>query len=275
MWVPISRVFCEKWGFSLMERRTPRPTENQTSSAYHPIDVIPNSRRKRRVRNLLFYIPVLSRITKNFPSPVVSSRLSLVYTHVTVQSASLEAVALPVGGRLISELEDIDSLVRLYKPKVFRFVALSIADRDAAESITHDCFLKAHATRERFRGECSIATWLLRIAFNLVRDHTKSQKFKFWRNAAASAVDPAEISQHLPSQIGSPEAQLLARERVEIVARALENLSARQRSVFLMRFVEDMDLPDIASATGMPVPTVKTHLYRAIAAIRARFGDLP
>ena len=95
------------------------------------------------------------------------------------------------------------------------------------------------------------------------------------RNAAASAVDPAEISQHLPSQIGSPEAQLLARERVEIVARALENLSARQRSVFLMRFVEDMDLPDIASATGMPVPTVKTHLYRAIAAIRARFGDLP
>lgn len=194
---------------------------------------------------------------------------------MTVQSASLEAVALPVGGHLISELEDIDGLVRLYKPKVFRFVALSISDRDAAESITHDCFLKAHATRQRFRGECSIATWLLRIAFNLVRDYTKSKRFKFWRAAAASSVDPAEISQHLPSRIGSPETQLLAREQVEIVTRVLEKLSAKQRSVFLLRFVEDMDLADIASATGMTLPTVKTHLYRAIAEIRARFGDRP
>ena len=90
------------------------------------------------------------------------------------------------GEHHISELEDIDALVREYKPKVFRFVAFSLSDRDAAESITQDCFLKAHLTRNQFRGDCSVATWLMRIAFNLVRDHTKSQKFRFWKSAAAT-----------------------------------------------------------------------------------------
>jgi RNA polymerase sigma-70 factor (ECF subfamily) len=172
----------------------------------------------------------------------------------------------------ISELDDIDALIRSYKPKVFRFVAFSVADRDAAESITQDCFLKAHLTRDQFRGDCSTSTWLMRIAFNLVRDHTKSRKFRFWRHAAATAVDAHDVSQHLASPASSAEAQLIAKERVEMVQQALQELSDKQRSVFVMRFVEEMDLPDIAAVTGMSLPTVKTHLYRAVGAICARLG---
>jgi RNA polymerase sigma-70 factor (ECF subfamily) len=176
------------------------------------------------------------------------------------------------GEQRISELDDIDALVRAYRPKVFRFVAFSITDRDAAESITQDCLLKAHLTRNQFRGDCSISTWLMRIAFNLVRDHTKSQKFRFWKSAAVSAVDASEVSQHLASGATSAEAQLIARERVQMVYEALRELSGKQRSIFLMRFVEEMDLTEIAASTGMTVPTVKTHLYRAVGAIRARLG---
>ena len=176
------------------------------------------------------------------------------------------------GEQRISELDDIDALVRVYKPKVFRFVALSISDRDAAESITQDCLLKAHLTRNQFRGDCSVATWLMRIAFNLIRDHTKSQKFRFWKSAAASAIDASDVSQYLASGERSAEAQLIARERVQMVYKALQELSGKQRSIFVMRFVEEMDLSEIAAITGMTVPTVKTHLYRAVGAIRARLG---
>jgi RNA polymerase sigma-70 factor, ECF subfamily len=171
------------------------------------------------------------------------------------------------GESRISELDDIDALVRLYKPKIFRYVAFSLSDRDAAESITQDCFLKAHRTRAQFRGDCSISTWLIRIAFNLVRDHTKSQKFRFWKTAAATAVDASDVSHSLASGASSAEARLIAKERVEMVHEA-----DKQRSVFLMRFVEDMELSDIAAATGMPVTTVKTHLYRAVGAVRTRLG---
>jgi RNA polymerase sigma-70 factor (ECF subfamily) len=187
------------------------------------------------------------------------------------QTIPVELIAL-AGEASISELEDIDALIRLYKPKVFRLVAFSVADRDAAESITQDCFLKAHLTRDQFRGDCSISTWLMRIAFNLVRDHTKSQKFRFWKNASATAVDAHDVSQHLPSGASSAEAQLIAKERVEMVHQTLQELSDKQRSVFVMRFVEEMDLPAIAAVTGMSLPTVKTHLYRAVGAVRARLG---
>ena len=190
---------------------------------------------------------------------------------MTQTTIPVELIALS-GEQRISELENIDALIRLYRPKVFRFVAFSVADRDAADSITQDCFLKAHLTRNQFRGDCSISTWLMRIAFNLVRDHTKSQKFRFWKNAAATAIDAQDVSQHLASGARSAEAQLIARERVEIVHRTLQKLSDRQRSVFVMRFVEEMELSDIATATGMSLATVKTHLYRAVGAVRERLG---
>ena len=177
-----------------------------------------------------------------------------------------------VGDHRISELDDIDALVRVYKPKVFRFVAFSVTDRDAAESITQDCFLKAHLTRDQVRGECSVSTWLMRIAFNLIRDHTKTQKFRFWKTAQSSAVDVNELGNYLPSGASSPESQYLARERVEMIRSTLEKLSEKQRSIFLMKFVEDLDLSEISEVMGMPVQTVKTHLYRAVAAIRDKFG---
>ena len=88
----------------------------------------------------------------------------------------------------------------------------------------------------------------MRIAFNLVRDHTKSQKFRFWKKAAATAIDAQDVSQHLASGASSAEAQLIAKERVEMVHEALKKLSDKQRSVFVMRFVEEMDLADIADA---------------------------
>ncbi len=177
------------------------------------------------------------------------------------------------GGQRISELEDIDALIRSYRPKVFRLVTFSVADRDAAESITQDCFLKAHLTRNQFRGDCSISTWLMRIAFNLIRDHTKSQKFRFWKNAAARAVDAQEISQHLPSPASSAETRLIAKEQVNKVFQSLQELSEKQRSIFVMRFIEEMDLPEVAEVTGMSLPTIKTHLYRAVKTIRARLGE--
>jgi RNA polymerase sigma-70 factor (ECF subfamily) len=190
---------------------------------------------------------------------------------MTQTAIPVELIALS-GEHRISELEDIDALIRLHRSKVFRFVAFSVSDRDAAESITQDCFLKAHLTRDQFRGDCSISTWLMRIAFNLVRDHTKSQKFRFWKNAAATAVDAQDLSQYLSSGASSAEEQLIAKERVEMVHRTLQELTDKQRTAFVMRFVEEMDLPEIAAVTGMSVTTVKTHLYRAVGTIRARLG---
>ncbi len=173
----------------------------------------------------------------------------------------------------ISELDDIDELVRLYWPRVLRYVTFSTGDKDLAESITQDCFLKAYNGRASFRGECAVSTWLIGIANNLVRDQLRLKKFQFWRKANATSLDVTELASFLPSAESSPEKRLLARERTEQVREALEGLSVNQRKVFLLKFFEEWTLDEIATMTGMPINTVKTHLYRAVSAIRSKMGE--
>jgi RNA polymerase sigma-70 factor (ECF subfamily) len=172
-----------------------------------------------------------------------------------------------------SELDDIDALVRTYRPRLLRFVAFSIGDQDLAESITQDCFLKAYNGRASFRGDCSVNTWLTSIALNLIRDQQRLQKFRFWRQARATAIDITDAATFLPSNESSPESRVLVQEKAEQVKQALVSLSAKQRTVFLMRFVEDMELSEIATSTQMPLNTVKTHLHRALKSVRAQVGN--
>jgi RNA polymerase sigma-70 factor (ECF subfamily) len=172
-----------------------------------------------------------------------------------------------------SELDDIDALVRTYRPRLLRFVAFSIGDADLAESITQDCFLKAYNGRHNFRGDCSVNTWLTSIAVNLIRDQQRLQKFRFWRQARATAIDVTDAANFLPSNESSPESRVLVKEKTSQVQAALENLSPNQRSIFLMRFGDELDLSEIAALTNMPINTVKTHLHRALKSVRAQVGS--
>jgi RNA polymerase sigma-70 factor, ECF subfamily len=171
-----------------------------------------------------------------------------------------------------TEISDFDGLVRVYWPRVFRFALASLRDRDAAETLTQDCFMRAFRARDRFRGEASVATWLMRIAVNLARDAARNRKLQFWKRASASAVEMEDAGNLLPASGASPEAGALLKEKVQIVWNAASRLSERQRSVFLLRFVEDMDILEIAAATGMKEGTVKAHLFRAVEAVRAELG---
>ena len=172
----------------------------------------------------------------------------------------------------ISELEDIDTLVRLYRTRLQRYVAFSLGDEDLAETLTQECFLKAYQGRASFRGDCSVSTWLFSIANNLIRDQLRTKKFQFWRKARAQAIDIDELASFLPSGASSPETILLVKERTRRVVEALAGLSVNQRRVFLLKFSEEMELEEISKTIGMPVNTVKTHLRRAVMAIRAELG---
>jgi RNA polymerase sigma-70 factor (ECF subfamily) len=176
--------------------------------------------------------------------------------------------------RAATELDDIDQLVHRYGARLLRFVAFSIGDQDLAQSIVQDCFMKAYNARENFRGECSVQTWLNRIALNMILDHQRTQKFRFWRSFRKTAVEITEIASTLPSGASTPERDLLKQERVAQVANALESLSFNQRTIFLMHFQEGMNIPEISSAIDMSVNTVKTHLHRAVKAVREKIGEI-
>lgn len=177
----------------------------------------------------------------------------------------------PVGAESRSTpLDDIGSIVAMYQPRIYRFLLGTLRDHDAAETLTQETFLRAWNARETFREDCSVVTWLTRIALNLARDHTRTGRFRFWKRAATSAVEASEVADYLPGREGSAEAHMIARQQVEGIWNTVGALSQRQRSIFLLRFMEEMEIPEIAAATGLPLGTVKSHLYRAIATVRAR-----
>jgi RNA polymerase sigma-70 factor (ECF subfamily) len=86
-------------------------------------------------------------------------------------------------------------------------------------------------------------------------------------------VDSDEAGEWLPSGESSPEKQLLAREQVGRVWESVKGLSERQRTVFLLRYVEELEIAEIGRATGLSEGTVKAHLSRALGRVRAELGE--
>jgi RNA polymerase sigma-70 factor, ECF subfamily len=172
----------------------------------------------------------------------------------------------------VLELADFDEVVRVYRPRILRFLLSSLTDRDAAETLTQECFLKAWNARQQFRGDSSLSTWLTRIAVNLMRDHLRSRSLRFWQKTRGTALDVMDISDWIPDGRSTPESAALARDQVAAVWKAVDELSAQQRSVFVLRFVEELELEEIAETIGMNLSTVKSHLYRALAILRERMG---
>src|SRR5271157_1865063 len=141
--------------------------------------------------------------------------------------------------------EEFASVVARHRPQIFRFLLASTRDVDLAETLTQDCFLKAHRNWSSFRGESSALTWLMRIAINLQKDHWRNRRMQFWRHTQNNAVALDEASEWLPSGERSVEQQLLAKGRVRQVSKAVQGLSEG---------------------------TVKAHLSRAVARVRAELG---
>lgn len=167
---------------------------------------------------------------------------------------------------------EFSGLVELHMPAVHRYLTAVVSDRDLAETLTQECFLKAYRKRESFRGESSIRTWLMRIAINVAKDHWRNRRVRFWREIEANAVDAGQASDSLASAERSPEAQVLAREQADRLFRIVQTLSMRERSVFLLRYVEELQLSEIGHATGLKVGAVKVYLARALTKVREALG---
>ena len=170
-------------------------------------------------------------------------------------------------------LADFDSIADACRPGIFRFVLASLRDRDAAETITQECLFKAYQARSEFRGDGTPRAWLMRIAINMIRNHLRSARLKFWRRTQRQGIEANFAADWLADEKSSPETVALARQRVAEVWSVAGELPERQRTVFLLRFGEEMELAEIAAVTGMQVGTVKSHLFRALNTLRERIEE--
>ena len=142
----------------------------------------------------------------------------------------------------------------------FRLLA---GDEATAEDVVQNAFFRAHRALAGFRGDASLDTWFYRILVREVQRHRRWQSLRRWlaldSEESLRAVDPR------------PTRDPGLRRRI---AGALEKLSAGQREVFVLVHLEELTIAESAEVLGKAVGTVKSHLHRALTALRVELADL-
>jgi RNA polymerase sigma-70 factor, ECF subfamily len=180
-------------------------------------------------------------------------------------------VALQTEDRL--EIADFERWMAAEQRRVAVLCLRMVQNREEADNLAQETFLRAFEALQRGDRVDDPAKWITRVAVNLCLDHLRSRRWQFWKRASNTADGPLAIDLTIDGAPG-PEALLLARQIGARIGVALDRLSGRQRSVFVLRHYENRQLDEIAEILGLDLGTVKAHLSRAVARLRRELTDL-
>ncbi len=145
-------------------------------------------------------------------------------------------------------------------------IALRITnDRDAAADCAQEAFVRAYRALHQFDPAYPLGPWLYRIVTNTSLNHVQR-----WHAHETPVEDFPEVVEPGPS---GPEDSAIRREEVAEVLAAMAELPPAYRAALTLRHLQELSYQEVAEALGLPLGTVKTHLHRARAALRARLAQ--
>jgi len=147
----------------------------------------------------------------------------------------------------------IDEIVERFKRPVYAFIVRMIGNRDTADDLFQETWLRVVRSAGSFRGDAKISTWLFQIALNQCRDYIR----KVGKTSFVSLEDAEQLS----CDPGVDPVRMLEAGQVRAM---IKELPAKMRAVIVLKMYHDLDDREIASAVGCPVGTVKTRYHRAI-----------
>jgi RNA polymerase sigma-70 factor (ECF subfamily) len=166
-----------------------------------------------------------------------------------------------------------ETLVRQYDRQVFRIANHITQNREDAEDVVQDAFLKAYQKLDQFQGNSKFYTWLVRIAVNesLMRLR-KRRTGKMVSIDEDVQTDEGSMPRDLADWSPDPESLYGQSEMAEILKKTIQGLPQGFRVVFVLRDVEGLSTEETASALGLSVPAVKSRLLRARLQLRERLS---
>jgi RNA polymerase sigma-70 factor (ECF subfamily) len=171
---------------------------------------------------------------------------------------------------LAGDTHHFSVLVDRYKDRAFALACRLLGNREEAEEILQDAFVKAYRSLADFRGESRFGTWFYRIVYNACMTRVSRR-----HGGAASLDDPETTGGEWT--IASDDRDALEtierEERCEILDAELQKLPEKFRAVLVLFYVQGQKYEEIASILNLPLSTVKTHLFRARALLRNRVLD--
>ncbi|CAM4015962.1 RNA polymerase sigma factor SigW [Cohnella lubricantis] len=153
-------------------------------------------------------------------------------------------------------------IVDLYKDKLYHLAYRMMNNRQEAEDIVQECFLRVYKHLDRYDENQKFSTWIYRIATNLCIDRLRKRKPTYSLDAESSEHEGLDGYAMMPSDDRTPESEMLLSETQRIIREAIETLPPKYKSVIVLRYLQDMSLQEISEVMGMPVTTVKTRVHR-------------
>jgi RNA polymerase sigma-70 factor (ECF subfamily) len=163
--------------------------------------------------------------------------------------------------------DTLDGLIERYQHRLFRYLLSLTGNRAVAEDVFQDTWIRVLERGHQYRAQWKFEVWLFAIARNLTIDLARRKRTL----SLDDLMDPVEGVPFEPSTADpSPFEQVLAGEHALSMERNLERIPAVYREVLVLRFQEDLALEELATIVSVPLSTVKSRLYRGLAALRKR-----
>ena len=155
-------------------------------------------------------------------------------------------------------IEAFNPLVTKYQHRIYTCIRKQVKDPETAKDLTQETFLKAFVGLPSFRGDSAFSSWLYRIAKNLCIDYHRKQKTEN-DIAPLHTIDERRLIDPHPD----PSQDIETQERRRVLREAIQHLPSMRKKVFLLRYVQELSIKDIATCIKRSEGTVKTHLYKA------------
>ena len=168
--------------------------------------------------------------------------------------------------------ELLDQLIDTYQHRLMRYLMFLTGKREVAEDLFQEVWIRVLRRGSQYNGKARFDTWIFTIARNLVIDLSRKRTMASLDEMREGGEDerPFEIIQDGPS----PLEQFQYRENAAELATVMLSLEPSYREVLTLRFHEEMSLEEIAGVTRAPLSTVKSRLYRGLAALKPQLTNL-
>jgi RNA polymerase sigma-70 factor (ECF subfamily) len=171
-----------------------------------------------------------------------------------------------------------DAMVTRYYDRIFARVSQLLNNKQDAEEVTQDAFIRAHRGLDNFRGDASFSTWLYQIATNLAHN-----RYWYWfrrkRDQSISLDQPLSddasltLENVMPCASENPAEAVVTQEFVDRVSDCMQSLNEKHKEVLILRNVKNLTYDEIAQQLEISVGTVKSRIARARENLRGLLGD--
>ncbi len=167
-----------------------------------------------------------------------------------------------------------ERLVLRYQDRIHALVLRMVRDRQDAEDLTQEAFIRAFRALHAFRAEASFHTWIFRIAVNTVISHRRKKQLPTAAAIGTSEPDDPVATIDPPDPRRSPDEALEAEERRKAVVHAVNTLDPEFRDAIALRDLQGCTYDQMAEILGCPVGTVKSRIHRARLALKEILAPL-